>query len=64
MLAVGYLIVSIMGVLAEHGVNDNFKSIGTVIVNNKDTLKNDGQSVTDNISEETELEKADTSGVE
>ena len=63
MLAVGYLVVSIMGVLAEHGVNDNFKSIGTVIVNNKDT-SNDGQSVTDNISEETELEKADTSGVE
>lgn len=63
MLAIGYLIVSIMGVLSEHGVNENFKTIGTVIVTDKDTGY-DEQSDTDNSSQEAETEKADTSGVE
>ncbi len=62
-LAVGYLAVSIMGVLAEPGYNENFTTIGTVIVTNKDTAE-DKESVDENSSENAESEKADTSGVE
>ena len=62
-LAVGYLAVSIMGVLAEPGYNENFTTIGTVIVTDKDTAE-DKQSVDENSSENAESEKADTSGVE
>lgn len=67
-LALAYLVVSIAGLFAEPGVNENFTTIGTVMVGDattdEETSVEDGQEEQSATSEDANADETQASGVE
>lgn len=68
LLALAYLIASIMGLFAEPGINENFKTIGTVKIENTTTedasATEDAQQEETGSNEEAKTDDTQASGVE
>ncbi|MFR8711401.1 MAG: hypothetical protein ACLVEN_04110 [Anaerotignum lactatifermentans] len=68
LLALAYLVVSIIGLFAEPGIHENFKSIGTVKIENTTTedtsSADDTQQEETGTTEEAKTEETQASGVE